>query len=111
MLQAISRSTFDLQAVLETLVQSAARLCEADIGTITRQKDGVYYRAALYGFPPELAEWIAASRSSSKRTTMTGRTILKADVIHITDVTMDEEYDWPEAQQAGNSARSWACPC
>ena len=100
-LQAISRSTFDLQAVLETLVQSAARLGEADIGTITRQKDGVYYRAALYGFPPDLAEWMSSLPVELKRTTMTGRTLIEGRVIHITDVTMDEEYDWPEAQQAG----------
>jgi signal transduction histidine kinase/DNA-binding response OmpR family regulator len=100
-LQAISRSTFDLQAVLETLVQSAARLGEADFGTITRQKDGIYYRAALYGFPPDLAEWMSSLPVELKRTTMTGRTLIDGRVIHITDVTMDEEYDWPEAQKAG----------
>ena len=56
-LKVISRSTFDLQTVLQTLVESAARLCDADQGTITRQKDGVFYRAESYGFSREFIDW------------------------------------------------------
>src|SRR5204862_2543830 len=52
-LKVISRSTFDLQTVLQTLVESAARLCDADNSIITREKKGAFYRAEAYGYSPE----------------------------------------------------------
>src|SRR6188472_4430273 len=57
-LKTISRSTFDLQAVLNTLTESVARLCEADMAAITRQKGTVHYWATSYGLPPELSEYL-----------------------------------------------------
>ena len=57
-LKVISRSTFDLQTVLQTLVESAARLCDADKTIITRQKNGVFYRAEAYGFSPEFMDYV-----------------------------------------------------
>src|SRR5262249_28728593 len=55
-LKVISRSTFDLKAVLDTLVESAAQLCESDMAAINRQKGDVYYSVANYGLPPELKQ-------------------------------------------------------
>jgi hypothetical protein len=57
-LRVISRSAFDLRAVLQTLVESAARLCDADNATITREKNGVFYRAEAYGFSQEFIDYI-----------------------------------------------------
>ena len=58
MLKVISRSTFDLQTVLQTLVESAARLCNADKATITREKNGAFYRAEAYGFSREFMDYV-----------------------------------------------------
>src|SRR5213593_5105055 len=57
-LKVISRSTFDLPAVLQTLVESAAQLCDADKTNITREKNGAFYRAETYGFSPEYQEYV-----------------------------------------------------
>src|SRR5262249_39821470 len=59
-LKVISRSTFDLKSVLQTLVQSAGRLCGADYATITRQKDGVLFFAEAYGYSSEFIEYVKA---------------------------------------------------
>ena len=100
-LKAISRSTFDLQTVLQTLVESAAKLCEADKATITRQKDGVFFRAETYGFSNEFVNYIRTVPVVPERGSAGGRALLEGVVIHIPDVQADAEYTLTEAQRLG----------
>ena len=101
-LKVISRSTFDLQHVLQTLVESAARLCEADKATITRQKGEVFYRAESYGFSPDFMEYVRSVPVEPERGSVTGRALLEGKVIHIPDVQTDPEYTFVEAQRLGD---------
>jgi signal transduction histidine kinase len=100
-LKVISRSVFDLKSVLETLVESAARLCEADKATITRQKDGKFFPAEAYGFSPEFLEYVRAFPMEPERGKIMGRALLERRIIHVPDVRADPEFTWDEAQRLG----------
>src|SRR3974390_1381131 len=90
-LKVISRVTFDLQSVLDTLVQSAARLCEADMAATHRLKGGSYVHAASYGHSPELHEHMKTVEFKPERGTIAGRTALERKAVHVHDVRIDPE--------------------
>ncbi|MGB9043692.1 MAG: GAF domain-containing protein, partial [Pseudolabrys sp.] len=110
-LKVISRSTFDLRTVLQTLVESAATLCGADKGNITREKDGVFYRAAeSYGYSREFVDHIRGLPIESNRGSATGRALFERRVIHIPDVRADPEYTLVDAQRLGDYRSVLAVP-
>jgi signal transduction histidine kinase len=109
-LKVISRSTFNLKSVLQTLVESVARLCDADYVTITRQKEGMLFFAEAYGFSSEFIEYVRAMPVERGPGTATGRALLEGQVIHIADVLADPTYTWAEAQRLGSYRTVLAVP-
>ncbi|RXH19917.1 GAF domain-containing protein [Bradyrhizobium guangzhouense] len=101
-LKVISRSAFDLQTVLDTLVGSAARLCDADEGTIFRPRDGAFYLAASCGLDAEQENKLRTFSSVPERGSVVGRTLLDCKTVHVPDVQADPEYAPSSARRRAN---------
>ena len=101
MLKVISRSTFDLQTVLDTLVESAARLCEADMASINREKGAAYEQIASYGHSPELKAYMAQHPIPAGRGSVVGRAVMQGGIVHIPDVMTDPDYKMTGAAALG----------
>jgi signal transduction histidine kinase len=99
LLKTISRTAFDLQRVLETLLENAVRICGAKHGMIYRYDGECCRAAAAYDAPPGSLELWERTPIRASRGTTTGRVLLERRPVQIPDVLADPEYDFPEAQK------------
>jgi GAF domain-containing protein len=99
-LKVISRSTFDLQPVLETLIENATRLCGASSGAILRQEDERFRPAVAFNVAREWIDFLEKNPIRPGRGTTAGRVALEHRVVHIHDTLEDPEY-FGEAQRLG----------
>jgi GAF domain-containing protein len=109
-LKVISRSAFDLQTVLDALIETVTRLCNADQGAITRGVAGKFYRAATYGYSSELSNYLRETPVQMDRSSVVGRALVDGRIVHIPDVRVDPEYTFSPGLELGDYRTAISVP-
>ena len=113
-LKVISRSAFDLRTVLDTLCESAVRLCDADHAYLFQRDGELYHWAASFGHATEvharISDYFKSRPVPANRGSITGRVALEARVVQVADVLADSEYTWSAAQAIGGWRAALGAP-
>jgi two-component system NtrC family sensor kinase len=109
-LKVISRSAFDLQTVLDALVETATHMCDADQGAITREIDGAFFRAASYGYSSKLSDFIRKTLLQMDRSSVAGRALVEGRIVQIPDVKADPEYTFSPELDLGDFRTAMGVP-
>jgi len=109
-LKVISRSTFDLQSILDTLVETATRLCSADNCLIATRDGDIYRATSTFGMRPEWDSRVRDVEFRPDRSTITGRAALERRVVHVSDITADPEYGLPGSAAIGGIRTNLGVP-
>jgi class 3 adenylate cyclase len=109
-IQTVAGSTFDLEKVLQTVIDRAVLLCHADTGNIARRVGDVYRMAAFTSFGPEYERMVRDHVYEPGRGSVVGRTVLERDVVHIVDVLEDPDYAMTNLQSAGGYRTALGVP-
>jgi signal transduction histidine kinase len=109
-LKVISRSTFDLKSVLDILVESAARLCNADMASINRQAGDVYRQVASYGYSREFVAFMDTHPLEMGRGTVVGRVVVEGKSLQILDALADPEYKFVAGAKVGGTRTMLGVP-
>ena len=110
-LKVISRSAFDLQSVLDTLTESAAALCGADMASISRREGDSFRHVTNYNFAPDWLEYSSSFKMTAGRGSIVGRALVEGKVVHVADVLADPEYTFLEPQQKAGYRTFLSVPC
>src|SRR5262249_29662994 len=110
-LNVISRSPSQLQPVLDAIVETAGRLCQADFACVYElREDGNYHFVAGSNVSPEFLEYLREHPIAPGRETVTGRAALERCTVTIPDVLVDPDYNWREGQEIGKIRSNLAVP-